>query len=254
LGISPSSFDLVPAGEQDRGDQVIEPETAGEGTSVGLRRRWTRTGRLLRRDLRQSPTPLRDAAQLVGAILFRPRGLWISSRVRLSNAGVIESSGPIRFGIFTNQMFVAPRDLGSLVVRDGGRVAAGIDVRIAQSCRIQVTGELQLGDRVRLNHSCKVLASQRISIGDDTLVGPETTIMDDDLHLIRSGSSDTSSAPISIGRNVWIGAGCSILKGVHIGDGAVVAANSVVTRSVPPGTLVAGAPAVVRRHDADWTP
>lgn len=218
-------------------------------------RRWTRVWRRLRRDVQNSPTPFRDSVQLLAALALRPSGLWLSSRVRLKNAGVIRTSGPLRFGVFTNQMFVAPRDLGSLVIREGGRLDAGSDVRIAQSCRIQVQGELHLADGARLNHGCLVLASERVSIGERTLIGPGTTIMDDDLHQIGPSRRGAASGdPVSIGSRVWIGAHCSVLKGVRIGDGAVVAAHSVVTSDVPARALVAGAPAVLKRENVEWHP
>jgi acetyltransferase-like isoleucine patch superfamily enzyme len=54
-----------------------------------------------------------------------------------------------------------------------------------------------------------------------------------------------TAAPIVVGRNVWIGAGATVLQGVTIGDDAVVAAGAVVTRDVPPRVLVAGVPARV---------
>ena len=57
-----------------------------------------------------------------------------------------------------------------------------------------------------------------------------------------------TAAPITIERNVWIGAAATVLPGVHIGAGAVVAAGAVVTRDVPPATLVAGVPATVVRN------
>jgi acetyltransferase-like isoleucine patch superfamily enzyme len=60
------------------------------------------------------------------------------------------------------------------------------------------------------------------------------------------------SAPVHIGSHVWIGARALILKGVRIGDGAVVAAGSVVTRDVPSRALVAGNPAQVIREDVSW--
>ena len=66
---------------------------------------------------------------------------------------------------------------------------------------------------------------------------PETTIVD---------------APVTIGDRVWIGCRATVLKGVTIGDGAVVAACSVVTRDVPPRALVAGNPARVVREDVTW--
>lgn len=58
--------------------------------------------------------------------------------------------------------------------------------------------------------------------------------------------------PISIGDHVWIGARSTILKGVSIGDGAVVAAGSLVTRDVPPGALVGGSPARMVRPKVEW--
>ena len=58
--------------------------------------------------------------------------------------------------------------------------------------------------------------------------------------------------PITIGDHVWVGERAMILKGVTVGDGAVIAAGAVVTRDVEPGTLVAGVPARYVRH-ATWT-
>jgi acetyltransferase-like isoleucine patch superfamily enzyme len=57
-----------------------------------------------------------------------------------------------------------------------------------------------------------------------------------------------TAEPIKIDTNVWIGAAATVLPGVHIGEGAVVAAGAVVTHDVPPATLVAGVPATVIRH------
>ena len=61
-----------------------------------------------------------------------------------------------------------------------------------------------------------------------------------------------NAKPVRIGNHVWIGENSMVLKGVAIGDGAVVAASSVVTRDVPPRCLVAGAPAKVVREDIEW--
>ena len=61
------------------------------------------------------------------------------------------------------------------------------------------------------------------------------------------GDHGITAAPIRIERNVWLGAGAIVLQGVTVGEGAVVGAGSVVSRDVPPATLVAGAPATVVR-------
>ena len=75
-------------------------------------------------------------------------------------------------------------------------------------------------------------------------------IRDSDNHTIIGGKEKT--APIKIGNHVWIGARATILKGVKIGDGAVVAAGAVVTRDVPPNTLVGGVPAKIIKENVSW--
>jgi acetyltransferase-like isoleucine patch superfamily enzyme len=97
-----------------------------------------------------------------------------------------------------------------------------------------------------------------VSIGDECLIGEYVSIRDAD------HGSDAATpmrlqahrkAPIRIGRDVWIARGAVILKGVTIGDGAIVAANSVVTRDVPALAVVAGAPArIIKYRDGRETP
>ena len=74
-------------------------------------------------------------------------------------------------------------------------------------------------------------------------------IRDNDSHQIL-GSNGTQ--PITIGNHVWIGTRAMILKGVTIGDGSVIAAGSIVTHDVPPNSLVAGVPAVVKKQNIIW--
>jgi acetyltransferase-like isoleucine patch superfamily enzyme len=107
---------------------------------------------------------------------------------------------------------------------------------------------LRFGRNVFVNHGCTAMDLGGIEIGDDVMIGPN-------VHLISSGHpldpelrrSQITTAPIRIGRGVWIAAGATVLQGVTVGDDAVVAAGAVVTRDVPPRTLVAGVPARVIR-------
>lgn len=107
-------------------------------------------------------------------------------------------------------------------------------------------GHITLGHHVRINTGCVLVSYASISIGDDCLIGEYVSIRDAN-HGTAAGQAmrlqPHTSAPIVIGHNVWIGRGAVVLKGVHIGDGAVVAANSVVTHDVAPRTLVGGIPA-----------
>ena len=88
-----------------------------------------------------------------------------------------------------------------------------------------------------------------IHIGDNCLIGPDVGIYTAGHRLEPEGRVlDGYGIPISIGNNVWIGGHSVILPGVTIGDGAVIAAGSVVTKSVSPRTLVAGNPAKIKKE------
>jgi acetyltransferase-like isoleucine patch superfamily enzyme len=88
-----------------------------------------------------------------------------------------------------------------------------------------------------------------LTIGDDVMIGPKVTLVTSG-HPVAPAErfKGVVMKPIVIGNNVWIGAAATVLPGVTIGDGAVVAAGAVVSRDVPPNTMAAGVPArVVKR-------
>ena len=102
-----------------------------------------------------------------------------------------------------------------------------------------------VGKRVFINSGCCFQDQGGIEIGDDVLIGQQVVIatLNHDLHPAKRGSM--TPKPVKIGNQVWIGAHATILPGVTIGDGAVVAAGAVVTKDVPPNTVVAGVPAKI---------
>jgi len=112
---------------------------------------------------------------------------------------------------------------------------------------------ITIGAQSRIHGTC-VHARMSISIGDRCLIAANSQIIDSSGHdtLLETPelriSSRGSSAPVVIEDDVWIGAGCTVLPGVRIGRGSVVAAASVVTRDVPPQVVVAGSPAVIIRE------
>lgn len=93
-----------------------------------------------------------------------------------------------------------------------------------------------------------------LSIGEGSQVSWNAQLLDTDFHRITgaNGTVRDHTKPIRIGRNVLVGTGAMILKGVELGDGAVVAAGSVVTRAVPEGTIVAGNPALPIGQSIHW--
>lgn len=108
------------------------------------------------------------------------------------------------------------------------------------------------------NSDTKIRCKSKIVIGEDAVISHNVTIEDFDGHQMYNigahGEREAleSSSPITIGNHVWIGCKAIILKGVTIGDGAVVAAGSVVTSDIPPHSLCAGVPARVIRENVEW--
>lgn len=102
-----------------------------------------------------------------------------------------------------------------------------------------------------------VCCSERVTIGARARIGANTTIIDTDFHPLEAAERlqdprAGQTAPVRIGNDVFIGMWSMILKGVTIGDGALIGAGSVVSRDVPPGARVAGNPArIVRAGHAE---
>lgn len=115
---------------------------------------------------------------------------------------------------------------------------------------------IELGREVGCSSVC-ICAAKEVRIGEGTIIGAEAMILDNDFHLPlpdwRWGNAAAETAkPIRIGRGCFIGTRAIILKGVTIGDGAVIAACAVVTCDVPAECLAAGNPATVRPLASQW--
>lgn len=109
-------------------------------------------------------------------------------------------------------------------------------------------GHLEIGDNVFINYGSSLVASNHVKVGNDCLIGTHVMVMDCDFHRVEDKVWDTTGYPVILEDRVWLGNRSMVLKGVTVGHDAVVAAGSVVTRDVPPRTVVAGSPARVVRH------
>ena len=100
-----------------------------------------------------------------------------------------------------------------------------------------------IGANVFINHACSFLDLGGITIEDDVLIGPKVNLITENHPIDPTKRKSLLCKPIVIKRNAWIGAGATILPGVTVGENAVVAAGSVVTKDVPSNTVVGGVPA-----------
>lgn len=126
-------------------------------------------------------------------------------------------------------------------------------------------GEIEIGERCFIGEYTKIWSGNNITIGNDVLISDNVHIVDTNSHemnhqerafgylrIINEGHSNKkvniNTAPIKIGNYAWINFNSIILKGVTIGEGAIVAAGSVVTKDVPPFALVGGNPAKIIKY------
>jgi acetyltransferase-like isoleucine patch superfamily enzyme len=133
----------------------------------------------------------------------------------------------------------------------GWRIEDGVYFGYGTILDITPGAELHIGARTKVMHHVVIGASHGVRIGCDSQIAESSSVRDSD-HMIDSLDlmieAPVVSRPVSIGDDVWIARGVAVLSGSRIGDGAVIAANSVVRGSIDPYTVAAGAPAVPKRQ------
>lgn len=133
---------------------------------------------------------------------------------------------------------------GKLSVNDRFAVYEGSYIRVVKG------GHLILNSGF-INENVQITCGGTIEIGAGCVIGRDVVIRSFDGHTIQQYGYQIS-VPIKIGRHVWIGQGATILKGVNIGDGAIIAANATVTNDVPDHCIAAGCPARVIKENVHW--
>nr|WP_222707992.1 sugar O-acetyltransferase [Algibacter pacificus] len=104
--------------------------------------------------------------------------------------------------------------------------------------------EINVGRNVFINQNCTLYDLGGLEIGDNVMIGPNVSIITSGHPIAPSQRRKiTIGKPIVIERNVWIGAGATIVGGIKIGENSVIGAGSVVTKNVFPNTIVGGNPA-----------
>ena len=167
-----------------------------------------------------------------------------------------------KFRSFGNNTII---DFDQVLIRGEKYIDIGADCYIARGCQITATDshsgekwtpEIKIGNYCNIGSFSHITAVTGIYIGDNVLTGKSILITDN-----AHGASErrlldipprlrplSSKGPVRIEDNVWIGDKASIMPGVTIGKGSIVAANSVVTHDVPPYCMVGGIPAKILKR------
>lgn len=178
-------------------------------------------------------------------VFYKPVSCYISKTAKLQIKSRL---------IFNTQAntFVKNKTCGYLILRDNSQLIIKNDFIVYSGCTIGVTenAKLVIGSGY-INYGSKIHCFNEIRIGENVSISEGVIIRDSDNHQIIGGNH-VMSKPIIIEDNVWIGLNAIILKGVTIGEGAIIAAGAVVTKDVPAYSIVAGVPARIIRKNVKW--
>jgi maltose O-acetyltransferase len=172
---------------------------------------------------------VRQASQAGGSLNYsQPPSL--DCPIRCDGAGDVRLDGKVSFGY-----------------KKAPKLADGEILIQARSPESRVS----IGSGTTTSNNISIVACSKISIGENCQIGDLVAIYDCDFHEINPETRNNSAGeiiPVKIGNNVWLGSRVMVLKGVNIGDNSVIAAGSIVTKSIPPRCLAAGIPAKIIRY------
>ena len=234
-----------------------------EAASTSAHNNTGNTMSMLKKALERGLTPANVISYLCLQIMRVNGALWGTLRLRLK---------ALALGVRVEPGVTAHGPVGLLRWPGSGiRIGAGASLisswrrataaTLAAPVRLRTFGpgaSIEIGPGCQLSGTAITARSTAIRLGRQVMFGPNCVVVDSDFHAHwppEARATDPGldkDRPVCIGDYAWIGMNCLILKGVTIGEGAIVGAGSVVTRDVPPFCLAAGSPArVLRRLDAE---
>jgi acetyltransferase-like isoleucine patch superfamily enzyme len=146
--------------------------------------------------------------------------------------------------------FIGPRV--KLQIGRGGRVELGRWSWVGHGTKIRChEGEVSIGAKTVLGQECTISAYERVAIGRECVIADRAMLIDFDHGAVEVERpirlQGIYKREVRVGNNVWIGYGACVLRGVTIGDNAIIGTSAVVTKDVPPNAVVGGIPARVIR-------
>ena len=134
-----------------------------------------------------------------------------------------------------------------ILVKNRGSLSIGNYLKCRRNCMLLVTeGKLSIGSDCFMNNNVSITCLKSIKIEDNVQIGNNVVIVDHNHNYVNGSGFKTGN--VTIRKNVWIGANSVILPNVEIGEGAVIAAGSIITKDVRAYTVVGGNPAKVLKE------
>jgi acetyltransferase-like isoleucine patch superfamily enzyme len=205
-------------------------------------------------DLRRAPDPLRGGPLTL--LRFMRRNRMLSAKYARLLAGLLRRRWLTRYGRRLHSdgiAFVAP-DV-TIQIGPRGRVELGRWSWIGHGTKIRChEGAVSIGAKTVMGQECTISAYQHVSIGRECVIADRVMLIDFDHGMVEVERpirlQGIYKRDVRVGNNVWIGYGACILRGVTVGDNAVIGTNAVVTEDVPDNAVVGGVPArVIRMRD-----
>ncbi|TNH98325.1 acyltransferase [Aeromonas sobria] len=173
--------------------------------------------------------------------------LYARNKVRCQKDNLIEIRGSVR----VKKCHIIIKGTGNKLVFHDGAILNNVIIEIdGQGCELSIGADCVIGEGCYF--SCRE-RNTKLSIGDNCMFSRNVRLMTSDGHdILHHGIRINMARDISIGNHVWLADGVTVLKGVSIGDGAVVGINALLTTNVPGYVVAAGFPAKVIKENIIW--
>ena len=147
----------------------------------------------------------------------------------------------------------------SIIIEKGSILVSSSNMNVAGINHPVILSTLAEGAVIHIKEGCgisgsSICAAYRIELGEDSYLGANSCVYDTDFHPLAAVARKNQksilcadSGPVTVGKNVWIGANALVLKSVQVGDRAVIGAGAIVTKDIPADSIAAGNPAKVIR-------
>jgi acetyltransferase-like isoleucine patch superfamily enzyme len=201
----------------------------------------------------RGPPPPRHGGLLTLLRFMRRKGMLNLKYFRLIAALGLRKVRNGRRLVLDGLAFIGPGVV--LQIGKRARIEVGRWAWIGHGCKLRChEGVISIGAKTVLGQECTISAYQHVSIGRECVIADRVMLIDFDHGIVEVDRpirlQGIYKRDVRVGNNVWIGYGACILRGVTVGDNAVIGTSSVVTKDVPANAVVAGVPArVIRMRD-----